>query len=207
MTSKVNISNTPALDPGSGEAVAIAVAQRIAALRRAQNLTFDALALRSGVSKGTLVQIEQERANPSISTLCRLAAALGVSVADLVAPIDEKQFPVRIIDAAHSRILWTGPHGGSATLHGGTTGADMLEIWQWELQPGERYDAPRHGRGTRELIHVTSGNLRLQVEDHVSLISAGATAIAQTDRKHAYANTGKSPVHFFMTVHEPASHS
>ena len=79
--------------------MAAAVAQRISSLRKAQDLTFDALAMRAGVSKGTLVQIEQERANPSISTLCRLAAALGVSVADLVAPASEAQSMVSLVGA------------------------------------------------------------------------------------------------------------
>ena len=185
--------------------MALAVAQRILSLRKAQNLTFDALVLRSGVSKGTLVQIEQERANPSISTLCRLAAALGVSVADLVAPPGDLQSVVSVVKADHARTLWVGPDGGSAVLLAGTPGADMLEVWQWELKPGERYDATRHGRGTRELIHVISGRLLLDVEGQTTVVVAGATAIARTDRQHAYANSGKSNVRFFMTVHEPVS--
>ncbi|MEQ1524917.1 MAG: helix-turn-helix transcriptional regulator [Aestuariivirga sp.] len=85
MTKKVNIKRDEDSGQSSETAIAAAVANRISALRKAQDLTFDALARRAGVSKGTLVQIEQERANPSIATLCRLAAALGVSVAELVA--------------------------------------------------------------------------------------------------------------------------
>jgi quercetin dioxygenase-like cupin family protein len=80
----------------------------------------------------------------------------------------------------------------------------MLEMWRWELQPGERFEATRHNRGTRELIHVTSGRLTLEVEGKATLIAAGVTAIAHTDRPHSYSNSGKSPVRFFMTVHEPA---
>ena len=205
MTKKVNIFSQSVADPNSEEAVALAVAQRISSLRKAQNLTFDALALRSGVSKGTLVQIDQERANPNISTLCRLAAALGVSVADLVAPPNGVQSMVSVVGPDHARRLWAGPHGGSAVLLAGTTGADMVEVWQWELKPGERYEATRHGRGTRELIHVTSGRLLLDVEGQTTVVAAGAVAIAQTDRQHAYANPGKSTVRFFMTVHEPVS--
>lgn len=205
MTKKVNIKR----DEFSGESpesiITAAVANRISALRKAQELTFDALARRAGVSKGTLVQIEQERANPSIATLCRLAAALGVSVADLVAPAGVTQSSVQIVKPSDTRTLWTGPHGGSAVLLAGTKGPDMLEMWQWELKPGERFEANGHGRGTRELIHVTGGKLFLEVDGQGTIIAAGATAVAQTDRPHGYANLGKSPVHFVMTVHEPAS--
>lgn len=205
MTKKVNIKGNKDFGQSSETAIIAAVAHRISALRKAQNLTFDALARRAGVSKGTLVQIEQERANPSIATLCRLAAALGVSVAELVAPAGEAQSSVHIVRADDARILWAGPHGGSAVLLAGTKGPDMLEMWQWELKPGERFEASRHGRGTRELIHVTSGKLFLEVEGQGTIVAVGATAIAQTDRPHGYANLGKSPVHFVMTVHEPAS--
>jgi transcriptional regulator with XRE-family HTH domain len=204
MTKKVNMK--PENATTSPElAVAAAVANRISALRKAQDLTFDALARRAGVSKGTLVQIEQERANPSIATLCRLATALGVSVAELVAPADGTQSNVHIVKADDTRTLWTGPRGGSAVLLAGTKGPDMLEMWQWELKPGERFEASRHGRGTRELIHVTSGKLFLEVEGQGTIVALGATAVAKTDRPHGYANLGKSPVHFVMTVHEPAS--
>ena len=205
MTTKVNKAVGPHIGPTSEDAMAEAVARRIAILRKAQELTFDALARRAGVAKGTLVQIEKERANPSISTLCRLATALGVSVADLVAPSSEAQSTVTLVGASEGRRLWTGPHGGSAVLLAGTHGPDMLEMWQWELKPGERFEASRHGRGTREIIHVTSGTLVLDVEKKGTIISAGATVIALTDRPHAYSNPGRSSARFFMAVDEPAT--
>ncbi len=95
--------------------------------------------------------------------------------------------------------------GGSAILLAGTPGADMLELWHWELMPGERFEANRHGRGTREVIHVTSGKLALEVDGKTITVAKGATAIALTDRPHAYANPGRSAVSFTMTVHEPPS--
>lgn len=201
MTKLVNKTTERAL---SEEAiVTAAVARRIAALRKSEGMSFDALARRSGVSKGALVQIEQDKSNPSISTLCRLAAALGVSVADLVAPADDPRSAVQVMAAGEARLLWSGPNGGRAVLLAGTPGADMLELWHWELMPGERFEAAPHSRGTREIIHVTNGKLLLEVEDKITLVAKGATAIAFTDRSHAYANSGRSPVSFTMTVHEP----
>ena len=202
MTDKVNIRNQPQVSADE-RALAAAVAQRISTLRKTQNLSFDALARRAGVSKGTLVQIEQERANPSISTLCRLAAAFGVSVADLVAAPAEAPAAIRILGPGDARRLWTSPKGGSATLLAGTAGPDMLEIWEWQLMPGERFEAAPHGHGTRELIHVTSGKLEIEVDGRSAIIAAGGSAIAFTDRPHAYANPGRSPTRFTMTVHEP----
>lgn len=184
-------------------ALAATVAQRLAALRKAQGLSFDALAQKAGVAKGTLVQIEGQRGNPAISTLCRLAAALGVSVADLVAPAEPPERTVTIFSPDAARRLWTGPKGGTATLLAGTQGPDMLEIWDWRLMPDESFAAATHGRGTRELLHVTTGTLALTVDGVTHLVPAGASAIALTDRPHAYANAGATPLRFTMTVHEP----
>lgn len=192
-------------DPnGEQEAViAAAVAVRIAALRKSHGLSFDNLAQRAGVSKGTLVQIEQGRANPSISTLCRLATALEVSVSDLVTPISSPENLVTVIGQSGARCLWKGPQGGSATLLAGTPGPDMLEIWKWDLMPGERFDAVMHGPGTREIVHVTAGTLALDVGGQSSIVSCGSSAIAFTDRPHAYRNPGSTPLSFTMVVHEP----
>lgn len=184
------------------EEMARAVALRIAGLRRDRGLSFDALAQRAGLAKGTLVQIEQGRANPAISTLCRLAAALGVAVADLVAPVAQDQ-AVTLVPPDQARRLWQGPAGGEAVLLAGTPGPDMLEMWRWRLMPGERFDAPAHGRATREVLHVTEGTLAVEVGTSRVLIPPRGSALARTDRPHAYANPGPLPVLFLMTVHEP----
>lgn len=192
--------SAPQIEPQSEEAaIAASVAHRIGTLRKGYGLSFEALAQKAGVAKGTLVLIEQSRANPSISTLCRLAAALQVSVADLVS--SQTISPVTVVTEA--RRLWSGPEGGHAILLAGTPGPDMLEIWDWSLMPGEVFEAAIHGRGTRELLHVRDGMLTLTVEGSNTLIAKGASAVALTDRAHAYANHGRAPCRFTMTVHEP----
>lgn len=194
-------------EPASTEEaeVTIAVSQRISRLRKNREFTFDALAQRADVSKGTLVQIEQGRANPSISTLCRLAVALGVSVSDLVSAVNNEETVARVVGPDTARILWQGVNGGTATLLVGTKGPDMLELWQWLMMPGEHFDAGRHGKGTRELINVTEGVLSLEVQGQNYLVSSGASAMALTDRPHAYSNRGTSPVKFWMSVYEPTT--
>jgi transcriptional regulator with XRE-family HTH domain len=176
------------------------VSSRIRDRRRDQRLSLDRLATLAGVSKGMLVQIEQGQANPSIATLCKVAAALGASVADLVQIAG--RHPAEVMPAASPRLLWRGPKGGSATLLVGSAGPDMLELWSWELRPGERYDAPAHPEGTQELLHVVRGRLALAFGEVSYVIETGGSAVAQTDRPHAYACDGKRPAHFTMVVAE-----
>jgi DNA-binding XRE family transcriptional regulator len=68
-------------------------------------LSLDELSRRAGVSKGMLVEIEKSLANPSIAMLCKIAAAMGVSVADIV---DVASKPaIRLIGAADIPVLGT----------------------------------------------------------------------------------------------------
>src|SRR3954469_7579865 len=130
------------------------VSTRIRQRRSDRRLSLDRLASMAGVSKGLLVQIESGQANPSIATLCKVAAALGASVADLVQIAG--QHPAEVLPAGAPRLLWRGPKGGSATLLVGSSGPDMLELWAWVLKPRERYEAQPHPHGTEELLHVVA---------------------------------------------------
>jgi transcriptional regulator with XRE-family HTH domain len=176
------------------------VSSRIRQRRSDKRLSLDRLATLAGVSKGMLVQIESGQANPSIATLCKVAAALGASVADLVQAAG--QHPAEVLPAGAPRLLWRGPKGGAATLLVGSAGPDMLELWSWELRPGERYEAQAHPQGTEELIHVVSGRLALIFGDVSYVIETGGSAAAHTDRPHAYACDGQKPVRFTMVVAE-----
>ena len=176
------------------------VSTRIRERRKDRRLSLDRLATLAGVSKGMLVQIENGQANPSIATLCKVAVALGASVADLVQV--SGQHPAEVMPAGAPRLLWRGPKGGSATLLVGSSGPDMLELWSWELRPGERYEAQAHPQGTEELIHVVRGRLALAFGDISYLIDSGGSAVAHTDRPHAYACEGKKSVAFTMVVAE-----
>jgi transcriptional regulator with XRE-family HTH domain len=176
------------------------VSSRIRDRRKERRLSLDRLAALAGVSKGMLVQIENGHANPSIATLCKVAAALGASVADLVQV--SGQHPAEVLPAGAPRLLWRGPKGGSATLLVGSAGPDMLELWSWELRPGERYEAQAHPQGTEELIHVLRGRLALGFGDVSYVVDSGGSAVAHTDRPHAYACEGTKAVQFTMVVAE-----
>lgn len=197
MTKKVNILTEAGAD---AQSVSEAVARRIKAWRRQQKLTLDELSKRAGVSKGMLVELEKGAANPSIAILCKVAAAMGVSVAEMV---DVASRPsVHVIAGADIPQLWTGEQGGSARLLAGSSGPDMVELWRWVLFPGERFASPGHPQGTFELFHVEQGTLTLVTEGGKTVLAQGNAAVARTDAPHEYANESSEPVSFTMTVAE-----
>lgn len=83
-----------------------------------------------------------------------------------------------------------------------TAGPDMIELWCWEMYPGEHFHSSGHPAGTVELLHVNAGELTLTVGETVTKITAGASAVAKTESAHSYANQGESVLRFTMTVAE-----
>ncbi|WP_380178602.1 XRE family transcriptional regulator [Kalamiella sp. sgz302252] len=197
MTKKVNKTTEAGADLDS---VSAAVSRSIKTHRKAQKLSLDELARRAGVSKGMLVETEKGTANPSIAILCKIAAALGLSVADIVNVTDSPS--AWLIASDEIPTLWQGEKGGSARLLAGTSGPDMIELWRWQMQPGEVFSSAGHPAGTLELLHVEQGTLSLQTEGAVLTINVGCSAVARTDMAHSYANQTEKPLIFTMTVAE-----
>ena len=197
MTKKVNITTTGGADVN---AINDAISQRIKLYRNQKRLSLDELSRRSGVSKGMLVDIEGCRANPSIALLCKIAAAMNVSVADVVNVASEPT--VHLIDRDEIPVLWQGEKGGSAKLLAGTRGPDMLELWQWVMHPGEAFVSSGHPAETCELLFVNRGQLTLRVDGRDYLIKEGCSAVAKTDMPHAYMNETRDALEFTMTVYE-----
>ena len=68
------------------EAARVDVGERLRAIRRLRRATLKTVADRAELSESFLSQVERGRANASVASLKRIAAALGVNVADLFEP-------------------------------------------------------------------------------------------------------------------------
>jgi transcriptional regulator with XRE-family HTH domain len=181
----------------------MAVGRNVRSERSRKAWTLDDLAARSGVSKGMLVQVEQARSNPSIATICRLATALGVSVASLV---EAPEVPsVKVVRADQAIELWNGAPGSSHRLLVGSGTREQVELWDARLAPGDGYQGEAHPAGTRELLLVIDGELTLEVDGVEYRVPEGGATAFVADRPHAYRNTGEKPLRLSMTVmHSPA---
>ncbi|HLS27104.1 MAG TPA: XRE family transcriptional regulator [Opitutales bacterium] len=67
------------------------LAQRIREIRKKRILTLEQLAERSQLTQSVLSKVENSRVTPSLSALSRIAAALGVTLSELVEGIDEER--------------------------------------------------------------------------------------------------------------------
>jgi quercetin dioxygenase-like cupin family protein len=102
-------------------------------------------------------------------------------------------------------VLWTGSRGGTATLLVGSDRSEHLELWSWRLLPGEAHSSEAHAPGTQELLHVTEGELTLELDGAAHTVPCGAGVLLQADRPHTYRNSTSGPVVMTMTVAQPES--
>lgn len=181
--------------------VAAAIARNTRDLRTDRQWTLDLLATRSGVSKGMLVQIEQARTNPSIGTLCRVADAFGVTLAQLVEQGEDAA--VRVVDPDQVVRLWHGIEGSGGDLLVDTLRGEHVELWRWRLAPGDRHDSEGHPPGTRELLAVIGGTLSLQVGEGRHQVASGGAVVFDADHPHAYVNEHKRPLDLVLVVVQP----
>ncbi|MFI6598058.1 helix-turn-helix domain-containing protein [Nonomuraea sp. NPDC050536] len=181
------------------ETITQAIANNVRAQRSHRGLTLDALAARSGVSRGMLVQVEQGRTNPSVSTLTRIASALGVTVARLVEVSDVPV--VRIVDK--SDVVTFDQGAVQARLLVGADSPMILELWDWHLAPGEHHDGDAHPPGTREMLTVLAGELTLTVYGKSHVVRTDDAVLFTADRPHRYANLGTEDLRLIMVVAEP----
>ncbi len=182
------------------ERVTAEIASRVRAERAQHRWTLDELSARSGVSRRLLVQLEHAEANPSLATLLKLAAALGITLTELLSAEPEAE-PVAVVSGQSAMTLWSTPAGSTARLlvsHG------PLELWSWTLTPGDRRISEPHRPGSLELLSVQTGTVRLDVGNHHVDVRAGDSAWFDATRVHAYINSGTAPATFTLVVLEPA---
>jgi len=187
----------------SPEDTAAALARNLRRLRAERGLTLDELAKRAGVSRGMLIQIEQQRVNPTLASLVRLAQALDIGLAELVELGARRR--VRVISRDDVAELWTSPRGGSGRLLVGSDQLDHVELWDWRLEPGDVHRAEAHLTGTVEIVHVLEGEFTLWIDGESHAAAAGETVIFTADADHSYGNNGAVPLRALMVVITPSA--
>ena len=186
------------------EAISRALAQYLVAIRKERAYTLDQLATLAKVSKGMLVQVEQGRTNPSISTLCRIANALNVSVPRLIEVRDEPE--VMVVSIAESAQLLKSEVGSRATALMGYEGGSVIELWDWVIAPHDEFEGGPHIKGAVEMLIVLQGELTLELEGRSFSVPADSAVRFPGDYRHVYANKGDGELHFTMITIEPNKH-
>jgi len=181
--------------------LALVIGARVKHERQARRWTLDHLAEVAGVSRRMVVNVEQGAANPSVGTLLRLSNALGVGLPALVEPPASPD--VKVVRAGEGAALWTGETGGRGVLVAGTAPPDVVELWDWTLNPGEEHVSEAHTAGTKELLQVHDGTVSVGVGDQIVSLEAGDAVAFASDVSHSYSNRGDQSARFSLAVFQP----
>ncbi len=141
-----------------------------------------------------LTQIELGQANPSLTTVDRVATALGTDFPGLaLAAMPSDDVDAGIVEPAR---IWEGADGSEAVLLGVTSTDPRSELWQWTLAGNSSYESAADADGTEAIVHVLSGLLTIRDDTTTIDVPADATALFRTNVAYAYINNHESEVCF-----------
>jgi transcriptional regulator with XRE-family HTH domain len=174
------------------------VGARTRALRVEQGLTVQQLAVRAGISRRLMTQIEHGQANPSLVAITRIARQLGIESTDLLTG-DPTSLPIQAHAPGSHLLVWSSEAGSTAHLLASTT-ARTADLWRWELLPGDSYRGHADPARSQELFFVLAGELTVATDDASVVVTTGGSARLDSDRPYAYRNDGDEPCVFVRTV-------
>jgi transcriptional regulator with XRE-family HTH domain len=165
-------------------AVGMRVAREIRAHREARGLSLSATASRAGISKTILATIESGDGNPSLETLCRIAEALNVTVATLLAE-DADALSADVIRREDAEWFGfeSGLHGRLIHVDGRDRRVETLEI---RLEAGRHYTSAPHQPGTEELIICLEGTISAGPQGQEQTLAPGDAVRFAADVPHSY---------------------
>jgi transcriptional regulator with XRE-family HTH domain len=148
------------------------------------------LADASGVSLRMVGGIENGATSVSTATLDRIGIALHATLAELVSD------PAIQRSAQIDRVGWRGEKGGEGVLRRSIDTRREVELWEWRLESGERYQAAADPVGWHVMIFVVEGLLTIELETGTVNISA-ASHVFDSAQTHAFINAQEGAVRFF----------
>lgn len=165
------------------------LAANLTQLRKARRLTQAGLAERARIPRSTISNFESGGGNPSLKNLAGLAAALQVSIEEILArPRDE----CALIRAGELPRTERG-HGSVRLYRLLPDAVQGLSLEKMEILPGGFMRGVPHLRGTKEYLTCLSGEIRVTVAGQDYSLRPGDVLAFLGDRPHGYHNPGRNP--------------
>jgi transcriptional regulator with XRE-family HTH domain len=158
------------------------LAANVRRLRGARGLSQAQMARMAGIPRPTWASLEAGSANPTLGVLARTAAALSVSIEELIGPprtaarlFRAGERPERKRQGATIRPLIPESIPG-------------LEIVRMALAPGGQLGGIPHTPGTREYLSCESGRIELVASGERWQLAPGDALVFRGDQRHSYRN-------------------
>lgn len=171
------------------DAVSVNIGERLRELREARNISMRTLATKSGLSANALSMIERGRASPSVSTLYKLAEALGISITSFFGSDAERKQVVFLKSDQRARVSFTR---GVFEGLGGEQFIGRVEPFMLTLENSANSGPRAMTHSGHEFVFCLRGELEYQVERQLYHLQAGDSLLFAAHLKHKWRNPGKN---------------
>ena len=198
----VDDTASTAIDPVAE--LSVAVGRNLRRLRVRQGHSLERLAKASGVSRAMLGQIETGKSVPTIGLLWKIAVALGVPFASLIAA--EHASGTVVLPRAAAKLLSSNQGQFTSRALFPFDSERHVEFYELRIAPLHREDADAHASGTRENLVVARGAVEVTSgSERPVKLSEGDAILFEADVPHSYRNLGTDEAVLFlvMTYIEP----
>jgi len=179
------------------EAISVDVATSLRELREARGISMRTLATKSGLSANALSMIERGKTSPSVSTLYKLADALGVSITAFFGAETEKKQIVFLKSDERTRMSFTR---GVFEALGGEQFVGRVEPFMLTLESGA--SCGQHGmvHTGHEFVYCLRGQLDYFVEKEVFHLEAGDSLLFASKLSHRWKNPSKNVTNALIII-------
>ena len=185
------------MDQSQGEAVSIRVGERIRELRQVRRMSLRELARSSRLSANALSMIERGLSSPSVSTLYRVAEALGVGISRLF-QVEENRGPI-VFRRATERARLPIPRGLWEGL-GGESFDGRVEPLLLTLESGGSSGPGGMVHGGHEFVYCLRGRLEYLVEGAGYELEPGDSLLFRAYQEHRWRNPGPNVTQMLLVL-------
>ena len=171
------------------DAVSVNIGERLRELRESRNISMRSLASKSGLSANALSMIERGRASPSVSTLYKLADALGISITSFFNAGTQRRQVVFLKGDERTRISFTR---GVFEGLGGEQFVGRVEPFMLTLENNANSGPRTMSHSGHEFVFCLRGELEYQVERQIYELKAGDSLLFAAHLKHKWRNPGRN---------------
>lgn len=179
-----------------------AIGEKVKAFRTARRMSLRALGEAAGTTASFLSQLERGLSGANISTLMRIAGALGISLTDL---FEDASPPIGRVVRKDERPALPPAEGYRKMLLTRRPIRDM-EVYIGEFDPGgSTGDRPYSHGDSHELFFVIRGRVELTLGDERHVLSAGDSIEYPSSVPHKTENIGPEPAEVIWMIAPPTS--
>jgi transcriptional regulator with XRE-family HTH domain len=182
--------------PGK-EAPSVNVGNRLRELREERNISMRGLATKSGLSANALSMIERGKTSPSVSTLYKLAEAMGVDITAFFGQPLERQSIVFMKAAERPRVSF---QRGVWEDLGGVNFIGRVEPFVLTLENGGGSGPNTMLHSGHEFVFCLRGSLEYHVENQVFILEPGDSLIFSAKLRHRWRNIGNTVVNALIIL-------